>query len=55
MEVFTPFSLMEKRILITGESSIIGKGIAVACAKMGATVIVTGRNEQRLAIPSVYR
>ena len=35
---------MAKQILVTGASSGIGKGIALACAKMGATVIVTGRN-----------
>lgn len=48
MEVFNPFSLSGKQILVTGASSGIGKAIALACAKMGATVIVTGRNEQRL-------
>ena len=48
MEVFNPFSLQGKQILVTGASSGIGKAIAVACAKMGATVIVTGRNVERL-------
>lgn len=45
---FNPFSLEGKIILVTGASSGIGKAIAIACAKMGATVIVTARNEQRL-------
>lgn len=49
METFNPFSLHGKQILVTGASSGIGKAIAIACAKMGATVIATARNEQRLA------
>lgn len=48
MEQFNPFTLVGKQILVTGASSGIGKAIAVACAKMGATVIVTGRNVERL-------
>lgn len=47
-ESFNPFSLVGKTILVTGASSGIGKGIALACAKMGAAVIVTGRNAERL-------
>ena len=43
-----PFSLEGKCILVTGASSGIGRGIAVACAKMGARVILSGRNEARL-------
>lgn len=45
---FNPFSLVGKTILITGASSGIGRGIAIACSKMGATVLVNGRNESRL-------
>lgn len=48
MEQFNPFSLSGKQILITGASSGIGKAIAIACAKMGATVFATARNEDRL-------
>lgn len=48
MEQFNPFSLSGKQILVTGASSGIGRGIALACAKMGATVVVTGRNAERL-------
>lgn len=48
MEQFNPFTLDGKQILVTGASSGIGRGIALACAKMGATVIVTGRNIERL-------
>ena len=43
-----PFSLLNKTILVTGGSSGIGKGIAVACSRMGASVIINGRNEKRL-------
>ena len=49
MEQFNPFSLRGKQILVTGASSGIGRGIAIACSKMGATVIINGLNEQRLA------
>lgn len=43
-----PFSLIGKTILITGASAGIGRGIAVACAGMGAQVILTARNTVRL-------
>ncbi len=42
------FSLEGKSILVTGASSGIGRGIAVGCAQMGARIVVSGRNEQRL-------
>lgn len=45
---FNPFSLEGKTILVTGASSGIGRGIAVTCSKMGATVIINGRNKVRL-------
>lgn len=47
-DTFNPFSLEGKTILVTGASSGIGRAIAVAASKMGATVIITGRNKQRL-------
>lgn len=46
---FNPFSLDGKRIVVTGASSGIGKATAIACSKMGAQLIVTGRNAERLA------
>ena len=49
MTTFNPFTLEGKTILVTGASSGIGRGIAIACSKMGATVIINGRNEQKLA------
>ena len=42
------FSLNGKTILVTGASSGIGRGIAIACAEQGACVVLTGRNEVRL-------
>lgn len=47
-EKFNPFSLEGKKILVTGASSGIGRETAIVCSKMGATVIITGRNEGRL-------
>ncbi len=46
--MYNPFSLENKTILVTGASSGIGKAIAIECSKMGARVIITGRNEARL-------
>lgn len=48
MELFNPFTLEGKTVLVTGASSGIGRGIAVTCSRMGAKVIINGRNETRL-------
>ena len=45
---YNPFSLEGKTILVTGASSGIGRATAIECSRMGAKVIITGRNEQRL-------
>lgn len=44
-----PFSLTGKTILVTGASSGIGRASAILCSQMGATLIITGRNEARLS------
>lgn len=46
--MYNPFSLEGKTILVTGASSGIGKSTAIECSKLGATLIITARNEQRL-------
>lgn len=43
-----PFSLEGKTILVTGASSGIGKATAIESAKMGAKVILSARNAERL-------
>ncbi len=45
---YNPFSLKEKIILVTGASSGIGRATAIECSKMGARVVITGRDETRL-------
>lgn len=48
MGTYNPFSLEGKTIMVTGASSGIGRGIAVICSKMGAKVVVNGRNKLKL-------
>lgn len=48
MSTFNPFTLEGKTILVTGASSGIGRGVAIACSKMGAIVVLNGRNQQKL-------
>lgn len=43
-----PFHLTNKNILITGASSGIGRQCAISCSRMGANVILLGRDEERL-------
>lgn len=46
--MYNPFSLENKTILVTGASSGIGKAIAIECSKLGANLLINGRNEARL-------
>jgi len=43
-----PFFLTGKRILITGASSGIGRTTAIESSKIGAQLVLTGRDENRL-------
>ena len=43
------FSLEGKTLMITGASSGIGRCVAVECSKIGARLIINGRNQDRLA------
>lgn len=45
---YNPFSLAGKTVLITGASSGIGRETALECARMGASVVLTGRDKDRL-------
>lgn len=45
---FNPFSLQGKSVLVTGASSGIGRCVSIVCSKMGAKMVITGRNEDRL-------
>ena len=48
MEGYNPYSLAGKTVLVTGASSGIGRATAIECSRLGATVVVTGRDEARL-------
>ena len=48
MNTYNPFSLTGKTILVTGASSGIGQATAIECSKLGAKVVITGRNVERL-------
>lgn len=48
MSEYNPFSLQGKTVLVTGASSGIGAITAIECSKIGASVIVTARNQKRL-------
>lgn len=49
MTGYNPFSLVGKTVLVTGASSGIGRAAAIEISKAGANVVLTGRNEDRLA------
>jgi NAD(P)-dependent dehydrogenase (short-subunit alcohol dehydrogenase family) len=43
-----PFTLINKNIIITGASSGIGKQTAISCSRMGANLLLIGRDPDRL-------
>lgn len=45
---YNPFTLVEKTVLVTGASSGIGLATAIECSRMGANLVVTGRDKERL-------
>jgi len=47
-DMINPYSLENKSILVTGASSGIGRQIALRCSEMGAKIVITGRNKERL-------
>jgi NAD(P)-dependent dehydrogenase (short-subunit alcohol dehydrogenase family) len=46
--MYNPFTLEGKTILVTGASGGIGRATAVECSKLGAKVILSGRNGSAL-------
>jgi NAD(P)-dependent dehydrogenase (short-subunit alcohol dehydrogenase family) len=46
--MLNPMDLTGKRILVTGATSGIGKACAILAAKRGASVVLIGRNQERL-------
>ena len=46
--MYNPFDFTEKKILVTGASSGIGRGVCIALSKQGANVVMLARNEDRL-------
>ena len=47
--MFNPFTLEGKTVLVTGAGGGIGRATAIACSKMGATLVVTDINAETLA------
>lgn len=46
--MYNPFTLDGKTILVVGASSGMGREIAIECSKMGAKMIISSRNEEKL-------
>jgi NAD(P)-dependent dehydrogenase (short-subunit alcohol dehydrogenase family) len=46
--LYNPFSLENKKILVTGASSGIGQSISLEASMMGAEIILSARDEKRL-------
>jgi NAD(P)-dependent dehydrogenase (short-subunit alcohol dehydrogenase family) len=48
-QIESPFNLKGKNIIVTGASSGIGSQCAISCSRMGANVVLFGRNKERLS------
>lgn len=46
--IFNPLDFSNKKIMITGASSGIGRATAIYLSKLGAQLVLIGRNEERL-------
>ena len=46
--MYNPYSLEGKTILVAGASSGIGREVAIECSKLGATVHLVARRENKL-------
>lgn len=46
--VMNPLDLSEKKVMITGASSGIGRATSIYLSNLGATLVIIGRNEERL-------
>jgi NAD(P)-dependent dehydrogenase (short-subunit alcohol dehydrogenase family) len=47
-DVAVPASLVGKVVMVTGGGAGVGRGVALACAAIGASVVVTGRRVETL-------
>lgn len=45
---YNPYSLIGKRVLVTGASSGLGRATAIECSRLGATLCITARNAEEL-------
>lgn len=46
--VFNPLNLSNRKVLVTGASSGIGRATAIYLSKLGAQLVINGRSEERL-------
>ena len=47
--MYTPFSITNKIVLVTGGTSGIGRAIALGCAEAGAKVVAGSTNPDKVA------